>query len=200
MRLSYPVTLGVALLAAAFATFAHAYDEPDAVKARFPDPPVQYQTPAFAPGRGDFTTHEELMIWLADLTARAASVRVRVLGESQEGRAIPMLVLSNAPVASPADVLRLNRPVVWLQGLQHGDEPAGGEAMLAIAAESFVIRMAQPNALLAAVALEPESASSFVTIGAIPVDKAGTVEGASSEVPIYRLAVPVTLALTGGEP
>jgi len=30
-------------------------------------------------------------------------------------------------------VLRLHRPVVWLQGLQHGDEPAGGEAMLAIA-------------------------------------------------------------------
>ena len=30
-------------------------------------------------------------------------------------------------------MLRLNRPVVWLQGLQQGDEPAGGEAMLAIA-------------------------------------------------------------------
>jgi len=67
-------------------------------------------------------------------------------------------------------------------------------------AGSIVIRTAQPNALLASVALEPESASSFVTIGAIPVDKAGTVEGAPSEVPIYRLVTPVALALTGSEP
>jgi hypothetical protein len=133
MRLPCPIPLATAILFAALATLAHAYDEPDAVKARFPDPPVRYQTPGFAPGRGDFTTQEELIVWLADLTTRAANVRVRVLGESQEGRAIPMLVLSNAPVVSAADVVRLNRPVVWLQGLQHGDEPAGGEAMLAIA-------------------------------------------------------------------
>ena len=112
---------------------AQAYDEPDAVKARFPDPAVRYATPGFAPGRSDFTTHDELVLWLADLSTRAASVRVRTIGESQEGRSIPMLVLSNAPIASAADALRLNRPVVWLQGLQHGDEPAGGEAMLAIA-------------------------------------------------------------------
>ncbi len=71
---------------------------------------------------------------------------------------------------------------------------------IAFPAGSLVVRMAQPNALLAAVALEPESASSFVTIGAIPVDKAGTVEGAPSEVPIYRVPAPVALALTGGEP
>jgi hypothetical protein len=60
--------------------------------------------------------------------------------------------------------------------------------------------MAQPNALLAAVALEPESASSFVTIGVIPVDKVGTVEGAPSEVPIYRLASPAALPLAAAEP
>jgi hypothetical protein len=71
---------------------------------------------------------------------------------------------------------------------------------IAFPAGSLVVRMAQPNALLAAVALEPESASSFVTIGAIPADKVGTVEGASSEVPIYRLPAPVALALTSGEP
>jgi hypothetical protein len=66
-------------------------------------------------------------------------------------------------------------------------------------AGSFVVRMAQPNALLAAVALEPESASSFVTIGAIPVDKSGTVEGASSEVPVYRVPAATPMALSGAE-
>lgn len=66
-------------------------------------------------------------------------------------------------------------------------------------AGSFVVRMAQPNALLAAVALEPESASSFVTIGAIPVDKSGTVEGASSEVPVYRVPAATPMAVSGAE-
>ena len=133
MRSACPASVVASLFVAAFAGFAHAYDEPDAVKARFPDPTVHYSTPGFAAGRTDFTTHDELIAWLADLTTRAPNVRVRMLGESQEGRAIPMLVLSNAPVVSAADALRLNRPVVWLQGLQHGDEPAGGEATLAIA-------------------------------------------------------------------
>ena len=135
MRLPRPraATIAVALLAAAFASLACAYDEPDAVKSRFPDPAVSYHTPGFAAGRSDFASHDELMTWLADLTIRAPNAHLRILGESQEGRSIPMLVLSNAPVASAADVLRLHRPVVWLQGLQHGDEPAGGEAMLAIA-------------------------------------------------------------------
>src|SRR5262245_16147239 len=133
LRRPSPVTVAVAFVAAVFATLACAYDEPDAVKSRFPDPAVSYHTPGFAPGRVDFATHEELIAWIADLTTRVPNVRVRLLGDSQEGRSIPMLVLSNAPIASAADALRLHRPVVWLQGLQHGDEPAGGEAMLAIA-------------------------------------------------------------------
>ncbi len=133
MRFSCPASVVASLAVAAFAGFAHAYDEPDVVKARFPDPPVHYSTPGFAAGPSDFTTQDELIAWLADLTARAHNVRVRMLGETQEGRAIPMLVFSNAPVVSAADAVRLNRPIVWLQGLQHGDEPAGGEAMLAIA-------------------------------------------------------------------
>ena len=119
-------TVATALFAAAFATLVRAYDEPDAVKSRFPDPAASYRTPGFAHGRTDFASHDEMIAWIADLTTRAPNVRIRMLGDSQEGRSIPLLVLSNAPVASVADVLRLHRPVVWLQGLQHGDEPAGG--------------------------------------------------------------------------
>ena len=48
---------------------------------------------------------------------------------------------------------------------------------MAFPAGSFVVRMAQPNALLAAVALEPESASSFVTIGSDPGRQGGHGRG-----------------------
>src|SRR5213079_66616 len=36
-------------------------------------------------------------------------------------------------LADPAAIRRLGRPVIWLIAQQHGNEPAGGEAMLALA-------------------------------------------------------------------
>jgi hypothetical protein len=36
-------------------------------------------------------------------------------------------------LSDPAAIRALGRPIVWLIGLQHGNEPAGGEAMLAVA-------------------------------------------------------------------
>jgi hypothetical protein len=77
-----------------------------------------------------------MMAFLYALQRKApGNVQLRVIGESEEGRSIPMLVLTNAGVFSPPEVLRLNRPVVMLVGLQHGNEPAGGEVMLALAQE-----------------------------------------------------------------
>ena len=60
-------------------------------------------------------------------------------------------------------------------------------------AGSYVFPMAQPNANVIAVALEPESPSSFVSFGMIPVDKKGSppTGSASSEVPVYRVLRPV---------
>src|SRR6185503_5727742 len=33
------------------------YQQPDAMKRRYPDPPAQFDTPAFAAGKQDFTSH-----------------------------------------------------------------------------------------------------------------------------------------------
>ncbi len=62
-------------------------------------------------------------------------------------------------------------------------------------AGTFVFPMAQTGANFLAVALEPESPSSFVSAGFLPVDKKGTHPsiGAPSEVPIYRLMEPLFL-------
>ncbi|HZM46500.1 MAG TPA: M14 family metallocarboxypeptidase [Burkholderiales bacterium] len=109
------------------------YRQSEAVRARYPDPPVRLTTPAFAPGKTDFTTHEEMMRFVRDLARQSASLHVRIAGHSQEGREIPALVLSNSGHTRAADLKRLNRPVVFLMGQVHGNEPAGGEAMLAVA-------------------------------------------------------------------
>lgn len=111
------------------------YKQSEPVRKRYPDPPQRFDTPGFAPGRSDFTAHAEMLDFIYALQAQSASMHVRVVGESQEGRAIPLLVFSNSGFTATADLLRLGRPVVFLVGLQHGNEPAGGEAMLVLARE-----------------------------------------------------------------
>ena len=110
-----------------------AYRQSDAVRQHYPDPAVRFGTPAFAPGKADFTSHAEMMDFIYALQRTSSNVHVRIVGASQEGRAIPMLILSNSGLSAAADLIRLNRPIVFLQGLQHGNEPAGGEVMLALA-------------------------------------------------------------------
>ena len=122
--------LALALAAAGASALAQGTAvEADAVAARFPDPPVVYATPAFEPGRDTFTSNAELRARLhalaADTTNLARSRLVEV-GSSQTGLPLEALHLSGAPVGAP-------RPAVLLIGQQHGDEPAGAEALLVIA-------------------------------------------------------------------
>lgn len=109
------------------------YKQTDAVKQRYPDPPVRFDTPAFAPGKAGFTTHAEMMAYLEALASRAGNMLVRTAGWSQEGRVLPVLLFTNSRRFGPAELQRLNRPIVVLVGQLHGNEPAGGEAMLALA-------------------------------------------------------------------
>jgi predicted nuclease with RNAse H fold len=61
-------------------------------------------------------------------------------------------------------------------------------------AGTLVYAMAQPTANILIAALEPESPSSFVSLGMIPADRRGIAnpqEAAPSEVPVFRLMRPV---------
>jgi zinc carboxypeptidase len=134
--------LVAAFLLAGGATTAHAlydpakeYVETPAVAARYPDPPIDIPTPAFKLGRTDFTTHEELIAFIDGLAARSAELRVRILGQSQEQRAIPLLIFARPAVADGGELAKNGKPTVLMIGQQHGNEPAGGEAALALAAE-----------------------------------------------------------------
>jgi Zinc carboxypeptidase len=132
----------IAWIAMAFASAAHAlydptreYVEVPAVAARYPDPAVEIPTPAFATGKTDFTSQAELETFVDDLARRSRDVRVRVAGYSQEHRAIPLLVFARPAAASGSDVQKNGKPTVLIIGQQHGNEPAGSEAALALAAE-----------------------------------------------------------------
>lgn len=113
----------------------------DAVVLRFPDPAVTYRTPAFEPGRTAFTSNAELSALLRGLVrdGRGApggtTVRLLTLGNSQAGVPLEALLFTRYPDPSPAALARGARPTVLLVGQQHGDEPAGAEALIVIAQE-----------------------------------------------------------------
>lgn len=111
----------------------------DAVAARFPAPSTTYSTPGLEPGRRAFTTNAELSEWLrslADTPARSAThTKLLHLGESQRGEPILGLLITRAAGSDPAALDTSGRPTVVLIGQQHGDEPAGSEALLVVSRE-----------------------------------------------------------------
>ena len=119
-----------------------------AVSARFPDPDVVYRTPAFEAGRSGFTTNAEvrtILNGLAAAGAQRADVRLLALGTSQNGAPLEALLFARPGGAASARTepgLINGRPTVLLVGQQHGDEPAGSEALLVIAQELTQGRLA----------------------------------------------------------
>ncbi len=137
--------------------------ESAALAARFPDPDIRYRTPAFEPGHDGFTSNAELRALLQGLVRDgsggpgATRISLLWLGSSQTGvplealhftrsaaaDVLPMPALMPAPPAASASASasastaapKSARPTVLLIGQQHGDEPAGAEALIVIAQE-----------------------------------------------------------------
>lgn len=110
-----------------------------AVAARFPDPSVAYSTPGLGPDRRAFTTNAELGQWLLSLAEPGPRGPTRAkllhLGTSQRGEPIQGLLVTRAAGTEPANLDTSGRPTVVLVGQQHGDEPAGSEALMVISRE-----------------------------------------------------------------
>lgn len=109
------------------------YRQKSAVLERYKDVPITLDTPALAPGRAAATTQDELDRFIEGLAAQSHTMMVRVLGRTPQGRNLHALTFTAEGLADPARLRARGRPIVWLIGQQHGNEPAGGEAMLAMA-------------------------------------------------------------------
>ena len=122
-----------------------------AVAARFPEPAANFATPAFELGRTAFTRNDELhailrgLVRSGDVSARGTTIDVLPLGTSQRGAPIEALAVTRAVDAAPAAAAPASasasspspaptrRPAVVVIAGQHGDEPAGTEALVVIA-------------------------------------------------------------------
>ena len=109
------------------------YRQTPAVLAQLADVPILMEAPGLATDRTEFTSQAEMEAHLRGLKARVPGLYLGSLGQTAEGRDLPWLVFTAEGLQDLAAVRRLNRPIVWLMGQQHGNEPSGGEAMLALA-------------------------------------------------------------------
>ena len=110
------------------------YRQTEAVLAHYPSVPgVPLDSPAFRTPAPALTDQDAMIAFLRSLAGQTDRLRLGSLGQSPQGREIPVLYLTAEGLAEPAAIRRLGRPVVWMIGQQHGNEPAGGEAMLALA-------------------------------------------------------------------
>jgi hypothetical protein len=111
------------------------YRQSPEVLATYPEIDVRIDTPAMAAGRATPTTQSEMESFLLNLTRPDTPIVLQTLASTPQGRAIPILYFTKERHVAPEAIRTLGRPVVWLIGQQHGNEPAGGEAMLALAKE-----------------------------------------------------------------
>ena len=133
----------------ATSTSTESATESAAVAARFPDPEVRYRTPALEPGHDGFTSNAELRTFLHGLVRDgsggpgATRIHLKGLGSSQTGVPLQALHFTRRadadllPASAPrtASAAQSARATVLLIGQQHGDEPAGAEALIVVAQE-----------------------------------------------------------------
>ena len=87
----------------------------------FPNPNLEINTPAFSKKKG-FTSYSMMMSFINDLVKDRDDVSLSFIGESQKGKSIPMVKISND--------LSDDKLKVWFQAGMHGNEPASTEGIL----------------------------------------------------------------------
>lgn len=108
--------------------FGKYYSQPEQVKALFPAPDENFDTPAFRKEERRFTTQGEMMSFLNELDQSSNHLTMETVGHSIEDRAIPLLIFSE-----DGDINMSDKTTVMLEGQIHANEPAGGESMLVVA-------------------------------------------------------------------
>lgn len=100
---------------------------------RFSDLPITVETPAFSSAKRDFTSDAEMAQFIARLDLQTEHLIWRILGKTPGGREMHLLLFTSDGKSNAFEIAASRKPVVWIIGQQHGNEPAGAEACLEIA-------------------------------------------------------------------
>jgi hypothetical protein len=89
--------------------------------------------------RAEITNYEETSTYaditrvIGGLVATSTLVHTESFGKTEEGRDLPLIVISDPKVTTPAAAHKLGRPIVFVQANIHAGEVEGKEAMLMLA-------------------------------------------------------------------
>ena len=76
------------------------------------------------------TRYDEVIQFLAQLQRQVPDVRLEYFGKTEEGRPLPLVILSDPPINHPQQAHRTGKPVVFVMANIHAGEVEGKEAML----------------------------------------------------------------------
>lgn len=74
--------------------------------------------------------YREVLGFIAELQKQSASIRVESFGKSEEGRELPLMILSQPAISNPAQARASGKPVIFVMANIHAGEVEGKEAML----------------------------------------------------------------------
>lgn len=90
----------------------------------------ELQTECEESGFTRYTGYESMMDYLVELRYSTTDMRLGVYGHSREGRALPYAIYSRPLISEPYEAAILDRPVVVIAALVHGNEPTLRESLL----------------------------------------------------------------------
>ncbi|MEO2090947.1 MAG: M14 family zinc carboxypeptidase, partial [Gemmataceae bacterium] len=91
------------------------------------------QTAAEATKYGKTSTSAEVVAFAQELAKRSPLAKYSTYGKTPEGRPLPLLVLSDPPVATPEEAVAAKKSVVMVTANIHAGEVDGKEAVLMLA-------------------------------------------------------------------
>lgn len=77
--------------------------------------------------------YEDVMRVVQQVAKHSDVARLEVFGRSEEGRALPLLILADPPVATPREALISGKPVIFVFANIHGGEVEGKESLQDVA-------------------------------------------------------------------
>ena len=79
------------------------------------------------------STYADVTRVIDDLVASSPLVHTESFGKTEEGRELPLVVISDPKVTTPEAARKLGRPIVFVQANIHAGEVEGKEAILKLA-------------------------------------------------------------------
>ncbi|MDP3716662.1 MAG: M14 family metallopeptidase [Acidobacteriota bacterium] len=95
--------------------------------------PAELRTRAELTNYEETSSHADVQRVTNALAASSSLVHVESFGTTEEGRELPLLVISDPKVTTPAAARKLGRPLVFVQANIHAGEVEGKEAVLVLA-------------------------------------------------------------------